>query len=598
MSFFRGCFIILLYVQNLLAQSSDLWVTLKEVQKIREFWGVETLAKEAKVSQMKVLVISQGFEGLNDSDHRFLPKSAKYFFERTESRFPNPKLGRNVSHLVWAMTGYHEKGPTFLLHDGSTPEGFDRAIEAIHEERPDVVVSTENFEGYGDFDGKGYFNKLVEKAVRDTKTFWIQSAGTYRGRVKNAPVILGPGKHGKERWVQFGKSSSAKLFVRSENTKLQVTLSWNANKQSFRGRGKDLNLFLFASDSNGEISKDPIASSTLIQVTEREESPQKTIFPIEQIFVKSLAASEKPYHIVVKYASGEFLEDTDSLRLTVTSNKAPYEVNGGDLYFPVELESADPDNQVMVPADNPWVITVGDLSPYSSVGNTASQDTKPDLILDWVRLPFSDSLSPVAGNPDTIAGVFGGIVTLLKARAPNLSLVSVKKWIKKMHEERGANHHCSSYDAFKKTDWQLSREQIKEAKMDRFLTFTAAPPEFSSLIRGVKFNGFGVDFGLRKPFADIPVLKNLDTDVLLRPWKYEVYLIAEQYGSGPVNLILFSKLKGDYQNLEPWYRDPSRHLYYKSIVRLVPLDFAMSPRDMTQGKSLRWRTPTENEIEN
>jgi len=98
-----------------------------------------------------------------------------------------------------------------------------------------------------------------------------------------------------------------------------------------------------------------------------------------------------------------------------------------DLYFPpgsavpedaIRFLDATGEEELYPPADDPRVITVGDLSPSSSIGPTADRRVKPEVLLEDSRAYFTDG--DVSAGSSNAAAYFAGIVAILKASEPGL----------------------------------------------------------------------------------------------------------------------------------------------------------------------------------
>jgi hypothetical protein len=96
-------------------------------------------------------------------------------------------------------------------------------------------------------------------------------------------------------------------------------------------------------------------------------------------------------------------------------------------YLPPNSERPEPafafvdashENELYPPADNPLVLTVGDLDPSSSIGPTADRRVKPDAVVEDSRAYFSDG--EVSAGSSNAAAYVAGVVAVLKAAAPGL----------------------------------------------------------------------------------------------------------------------------------------------------------------------------------
>jgi hypothetical protein len=79
---------------------------------------------------------------------------------------------------------------------------------------------------------------------------------------------------------------------------------------------------------------------------------------------------------------------------------------------------ASDENELYPPADNPLVLTVGDLDPSSSIGPTADRRVKPDAAVRDSRAYFRDG--EISAGSSNAAAYVAGVVAVLKAAAPGL----------------------------------------------------------------------------------------------------------------------------------------------------------------------------------
>jgi hypothetical protein len=125
------------------------------------------------------------------------------------------------------------------------------------------------------------------------------------------------------------------------------------------------------------------------------------------------------YRIRVRAKKGRFTA-RDRIRILVTSSRAAFLSPGEDVpREAVEFLDATGEGEIYPPADHPLVLTVGDVDPSSSVGPTADNRIKPDVLLEDSRAFFTDG--QVSAGSSNAAAYVAGVVATLKAAEPNLA---------------------------------------------------------------------------------------------------------------------------------------------------------------------------------
>lgn len=400
-----------------LANADEVRQRLGVLPEYRDLSGLRTL---------KVAVLDYGFDGMA-SGRPYLPRNT-VVVERYDAdlvrRFklgdpdyhkdfaPGNPHGRVMAQIIWAMTGFDSRGPQFYLLNANGPTMLRRAVRYAIEAHVDIILFSGVFEGGGNGDGWGPINHIVEPAL-DAGIVWINAAGNYGHCVYDGPVRVGP--DGYLRFRDDVNATALRFRNRLDENTVTVTLSWNDyREQEDAGTIRDLDLYV--EDWNGQ----RLAASELKQITKSKAAgPGTTRNPRERVILKDLpAAPDHDYRIRIRDRSGNFTA-RDRIRVLITAAHESYlDPRTGEPQAAVRFIDATGKSEIYPPADNPRVLTVGDLSPDSSIGPTADYRLKPELVIPDSRAFFSDGT--VTSGSSNAAAYFAGVVTVLKAAEPGL----------------------------------------------------------------------------------------------------------------------------------------------------------------------------------
>lgn len=398
-------------------------VQMENAQTIRTALGLNQYAHRANLNTVKIAIIDNGFSGF-EPDGKYLPLSATLvsqynpeFIKKYSLGDPNYHLaaaqtehGRIMAQVIWGITGAHAEGPRFYLLNANGITNFRRAVRYAIEEKVDIILYAQNRECCGNYDGGGFLNAIVNEATSQG-ILWINAAGNYGGNVYNG---------------YLNQKQEFRLKSHLDENPAQVILTWNSSgPQENSGTEKDLDLFIYDENSR------EVAKSELKQVLEKPTLGEgETFLPRERIRFTFNKNRRGNFRIVVRAKSSNFTNQ-DQIRLVVIPEKPPTfnpEKNG--MVDSVELLDATRSGEIMVPADNPNVITVGDLGRYSSQGPTADGRTKPEIILEGSAVSFSDGQS--SEGTSNAAAVFAGVVAVLKSYRVDLNRNTILSFPKQL----------------------------------------------------------------------------------------------------------------------------------------------------------------------
>lgn len=387
-------------------------VTLDNMKEVRAALGLDRYVFNERLAKLKIAVIDNGFLGM-DADKKVLPESAQVVLKYDAELIKKFNLGdpaynegpaqtehgRVMAQIAWAATGANPQGPKFYLLNANGITNFRRAVRFAIEEKVDIILYSQNRECCGNFDGGGFLNDIVNQAV-SAGILWVNAAGNYGGNVYNG---------------QVGRVSEFHLKSGLDENTAQLILTWNSSGPAEdTGTEKDLDLLIY--DETGK----EVAKSVLKQVLKKDKlGDGETFLPRERIRFEFAKNKTGTYKVVVKDKSRNFSE-SDRIRLVLIPEKQPFfDQNENKQVNAISLVEATQGGEIMVPADNPGVITVGELSPSSAKGVMPDGHQKPEVVLENSIATFTNGTSSTGTS--NAAAYFAGIVAVLKSYRPGIT---------------------------------------------------------------------------------------------------------------------------------------------------------------------------------
>jgi hypothetical protein len=254
--------------------------------------------------------------------------------------------------VQWSPQSQH---PRIKLYNANGFSNFTAAVDQAIADRVDMILYSQVWEFGGNFDGGGFINSAVNKAT-DAGILWINAAGNYAASSWQDDI-----RYNANGVVELPfKQQYVRLVVNDADTNVKITLAWNdfADTKDWR-TPRDLDLLLLDS------SEREIAASRLIQ-DGRDHGNDKLYSSHAR---ESISTQLQPGIYVLKVVAQSRNFDAQSrFRLAA---------NGANIAF---IDQA-PEASVMIPADNPSVLTVGSSDDdNSSAGPTQGGLHKPELV--------------------------------------------------------------------------------------------------------------------------------------------------------------------------------------------------------------------------
>lgn len=354
--------------------------------------------------QLKVAIFDNGFKGAKEQIGGTLPE----FTEIHDG--PVAVQGEEEAHGYYMAKIFYEVLTLGGKDDRYAPAEFHlyrtygysnlkAAVEDAIEREIDIVLYSQTWEYGGNFDGKGFINALVNRALNHG-ILWVNAAGNFGQTTFNSDI-----RTGKDDWVELpGVNHSVEVRCEINQTgkcPFRAVLSWNAFTNNVDdGTNKDLDFVL--TDDTLRILK----SANLTQKLDAGDQPGTSKYPRE-----ILTAELEPglYYLRIKNRSKNFVSGKDKLRISVT----------GDF---LSMESHDKSESLQAPADNPRVLSVGALDSEKS--GISRKLRKPEVYANsFVSVTDKENFK---GTSNSAAMVAAG-VTILKSLIPDLSKDEIVK---------------------------------------------------------------------------------------------------------------------------------------------------------------------------
>lgn len=311
--------------------------------------GMHAIAGRA-ISPVKIAILDNGFKGV----------TANLGTLHTGPVAVDPNLeeehGTKMAEIVQGLLKRAGVTAEVHLYSAFGYSNFEAAVNAVAQEKFDVVLYSQVWEYGGNGDGRGFINAVVNRAL-DQGVLWINAAGNFGAGTLRTAVTKGT-----DDWAKLpGVNDSAVIRCQPQtgsSCRARLVLSWNSFSDDVKaGTDKDLDLVL-TDDTLRIVQTAGLQQKVAIAPTDSGAS----LYPREII-----EAELKPgtYFARVKIRSNNFSAGRDELRLTVS----------GDF---VTLETKTSGETLLAPADNSRVITVG--ASDSELSSSSRLLKKPDIL--------------------------------------------------------------------------------------------------------------------------------------------------------------------------------------------------------------------------
>lgn len=309
---------------------------------------------------MTIAILDNGFGGLKNSLGTRLPPGLAVAKPVIDNESTTPH-GTKLAEVIFAMTSGSpawtaaSQHPTIKLYNSNGFTNFSAAVDNAINEHVDMILYSQVWEFGGNFDGRGFINAVVDKAT-SAGILWVNAAGNYGQSAWQGALVANADQTALLPYL--GKY--VRLVVNEKSTAVKISLAWNdfADSKDWR-TSRDLDLVLL------DASMKRVAIGNLIQDgQDHSKDPKYSAHARESI---ETTLDPGTYLLRVDIKSQNF--DTYS-RIRLASDGAR-----------ISFMDQSADASVMIPADNPSVLTVGASDEgSSSAGRTATGLQKPEVV--------------------------------------------------------------------------------------------------------------------------------------------------------------------------------------------------------------------------
>jgi len=343
------------------------------------------------LSNIKIAIIDNGFDGFKPGKG-MLPDSAELIEPPLKVAPDNHGLG--MAQILWEATGKSQLGPKIYLLNSNGFTNFKHAVNTAIEKKVDIVLYAQVWSFGGNFDGKGFINAEVDKAV-SKGILWINAAGNVGNQVFNGTSGLA--------------GTDIVISNKFDDNSFTLTLSWNDFSDSEAVcTVKDLDFFLL------DIAHNELQKAQLIQSgtgpDPKDPKDPHSCYARETLKISKLERGDFILKVVKK--SGN-IGPNDLFRIVITDTRPDA----------VTFKSKPDGYEIFPPADNSRVFTVGEKTPFSAMGPTTDGRIKPDVIVENTLVSFTNGAQ--VGGSSNAAAMVAASVAVLKASNPKLSVDSL-----------------------------------------------------------------------------------------------------------------------------------------------------------------------------
>lgn len=354
------------------------------------------------LSHLRVAIIDQDFSGFERYGRDLGDKVKLVEIAPQRANLAKAKHGFAMAQIFMAASGALKLPPTqrpqlYLVRAFSYSE-FKKAIDFClgdkNSKPVDLVIHSNNYEWGTDFMGGGFYNALVSHATSRGIT-WINSAGNTGRATYFSPSF----RTNKKDEVLLPEAQNTLIFEnRLDDQSFKIVLSWSDFTDDVGyATKKDLDFEVFALDPNGRLAQS-LGTAANKQIGKH---PKETGTGYSGNAFESLDLS---------------LPDRGTYAIKIYDRSRNFD---GRDRWQIQIEASNPEalnfishnrlNELLAPADNESVISVGVEGDFSAMRLLPGTKAKPDIIVK-ANLGFIFSDGAKRGmDTSSAAALYGGI---------------------------------------------------------------------------------------------------------------------------------------------------------------------------------------------
>ena len=395
---------LLFFFSFVTEQTSSAITELENDTQLINAYGLSRLFRHTHYQDLRIAVLDNGFVGYKQNAG-FLPSNTERItiYPEDFARRNNFPLGTRrsvgdhglrIAQIIWSMMNKQEQGVKFYLLQTNGFSQFQKGVQWAIEQEVDIICYAQVWENAGNFDGRGFLNKMVKRAT-DKGIIWVNAAGNFGGKVYNGKLTSSGG------YVYFSNHRDRlEIDSHRDDNAVVIKLVWNEFGETRETPPtKDLDLYLIDEQGN------TIASGEKIQVRKPGETREENgSYPFEYV---SANLERGRYYLKIKHVGGR-LYHSDRIRVIVNAQN----------YHEIDFIDATVGQEIMIPADSPHVLTAGISGVLGSVGPTMDGRLKPEFIVTNSYVAFTDGQQHDTTSSAT--GILSGVIALMKGVCPRL----------------------------------------------------------------------------------------------------------------------------------------------------------------------------------
>lgn len=346
---------------------------------------------------LRIAILDNGFAGLKNSlEAKRLPDNTTYIPGREGSSSADTAHGTKLAELVH---GFAPQARLYLVNSNGYTN-FVRAIDYVTQNQINMVLYAQVWEYGGNFDGRGFINSEVNKAVR-AGVLWINAAGNYGLASWEGEL---QGFNGKRAVVSPALNNEKVRFHLPSGSNVKIVLAWDDFRDNKDHRtAEDFDLVI--EDASGTREA---AASRMIQDGQDHGLDEKYSAHARELIRTQLP--QGTWYLRIEAKNPQAITRPVKFRMSVDA-------------FGAQILDGRSVNSIMIPADNPGVLAAGAWDTAMSGTGAGALEEKPDFIAPS-RLVFSDGQSIMGSS--SAAGVATGALAVWQSRHGLLH--SVEQW--------------------------------------------------------------------------------------------------------------------------------------------------------------------------